>query len=80
MIIKPEVKQPATVDVIGVVRFDTVPYEAILTPTQYRYYSAYFRDGLKLADISIKYDVDITTVCRVLKSARARIIKYYEGR
>lgn len=77
---KPVLKQPETVDIISVVRFDAVPYEAILTPTQYRYYSAYFHDGLKLADISIKYDVDITTVCRVLKSARARIIKYYEGR
>lgn len=79
MIIKPEVKHPATVDVISELRFDAVPYEAILTPTQYRYYRAYFHDGLKLADISIKYDVDITTVCRVLKNARARIIKYYKG-
>lgn len=65
-------------DIAAQLRFDNVPAEIILTPKQYKYYKAYFRDGKKLADISIMYDVDITTVCRVLKSARRRLINYYE--
>lgn len=65
-------------DIAAQLRFDNVPAEIILTPKQYKYYKAYFRDGKKLADISIMYDVDITTVCRVLKSARSRMIQYYE--
>ena len=65
-------------DIAAQLRFDNVPAEVILTPKQYKYYKAYFRDGKKLADISIMYDVDITTVCRVLKSARRRMIDYYE--
>lgn len=65
-------------DIAAQLRFDNVPAEAILTPKQYKYYKAYFRDGKKLADISIMYDVDITTVSRVLKSARLRLITYYE--
>lgn len=65
-------------DIAAQLRFDNVPAEVILTPRQYKYYKAYFRDGLRMADISIKYDVDISTVCRVLKSARKRLIEYYK--
>lgn len=63
-------------DVKSQIQFDNIPYEAILTPTQYRYYMAYFRGGKSLAEISIAYGVDISTVCRVIKNARRRIIEY----
>lgn len=65
-------------DVMAAVRFDAVPYEAILTPKQYDYYRAYFREGKTLANISLMYGVDISTVCRVIKNARRRIIEYYQ--
>lgn len=48
----------------------------ILTPTQYKYYTYYLYGGIKLADISMYYDVDISTVCRTIKSARKRVIAY----
>lgn len=51
---------------------------AVLTPTQYRYYTDYLYRGLKLADISLQYDVDITTVCRTLQRARQRVLRYLE--
>lgn len=55
------------------------PYlKAILTPTQYRYYIYYMYGGLKLADIAIYFDVDISTVCRTIKNARKRILAYIE--
>lgn len=47
--------------------------QSVLTKTQYLYWIEYYINNLKLADISIKYDVHITTVCRVLKNARKRI-------
>ena len=57
------------------------PYlRAILTPTQYRYYVYYMYGGLKLVDIAMYYDVDISTVCRTIKNARKRIIAYVEQR
>lgn len=65
-------------DIAAQLRFDNVPAEIILTSKQYKYYKAYFRDGKKLADISIMYDVDISTVCRVIKSARRRLLQYYK--
>lgn len=65
-------------DVMSQVQFDAVPYEVILTPTQYNYYKAYFRGGKTLAEIADAYGVDITTVCRVIKNARRRIIDYYQ--
>lgn len=67
-------------DIAAQLRFDNVPAEMILTPKQYKYYRDYFREGMRLADISIKYDVDISTVCRVLKSARRRMLEYYNER
>lgn len=51
--------------------------ETNLTKTQYTYYMEYYDNNLTLADISIKYDVHITTVCRVLKNARRRINAAY---
>lgn len=48
----------------------------ILTTTQYKYYTEYFDNGKTLGEISIIYDVDITTVCRVIKAARRRIISF----
>lgn len=66
-------------DVMRAVRFDDCPYQAILTPRQYRYYAAYFRDGKTMQEISIENDVDISTICRVIKNARKRIIDYYKG-
>lgn len=56
-----------------------IPIEVILTPTQYRYYQSYFRDGKTMTDISIENDVNISTVCRVLKNARKRILEYCGG-
>lgn len=53
-----------------------IPYKLILTQTQYKYYLSYFVDGKSLGEISVEYDVDVSTVCRVLKSARRRIIDY----
>jgi len=44
-----------------------------LTKTQYKYWVAYYVQDLTLADISIMYDVHITTVCKVLKNARKRL-------
>lgn len=55
------------------------PYlKAILTPTQHRYYTYYMYGGLKLADIAMYFDVDISTVCRTIKNARKRILAYIE--
>lgn len=52
----------------------------ILTPTQYKYYTYYLYGGIKLADISVYFDVDISTVCRTIKSARKRVLKYLESK
>lgn len=49
-----------------------------LTKTQFKYWYEYYVNGLRLVDISIKYDVHITTVCKVLKNARVRIQAAYE--
>lgn len=64
-------------DIMSTVRFDQVPIEIILTGTQLKYYREYFKNSKSMADISIMYGVDISTVCRVLKNARKRIIEYY---
>lgn len=57
---------------------DTEYMRNILTPTQYKYYVEYCYNGMLLTDISIKYDVDVSTVCRVIKNARKRILEYLE--
>lgn len=49
--------------------------QAILTKTQYKYWVDYFDNNLTLSEISIKYNVHITTVCHTLKKARKRIIE-----
>lgn len=51
---------------------------AVLTPVQYRYYTEYIYGGSTLADISIRYDRDITTICRTIKKARQRVLQYLE--
>lgn len=51
--------------------------QSVLTKKQYIYYMEYYDNGLLLSDISLKYDVDITTVCRVLKNAKRRINAAY---
>ena len=49
---------------------------AILTPVQYRYYTGYIYAGKGLAELSIEYDRDITTICRTIKKARLRVLDY----
>ena len=49
----------------------------VLTKTQYKYWYDYIINDMTLTDISIKYDVHITTVCRVVKNARRRINAAY---
>lgn len=51
---------------------------AVLTPKQYRYYTAYLYGNQTLADISIDYDVSITTVCKTIKRARERVLQYLD--
>lgn len=51
----------------------------ILTKTQYKYWCDYYYNDMTLAEISIKYDVHITSVCHVLKNARRRFIAYERG-
>lgn len=58
---------------------DTEYMRQILTPTQYKYYVEYCYNGMLLTDISIKYDVDVSTVCRVIKNARKRMLKFFEN-
>ena len=48
---------------------------SILTKTQYKYWVEYYDNDRTLADISIMYDVHITTVCKVMKNARKRILQ-----
>lgn len=53
------------------------PYlRTILTPTQYKYYTYYIYGGIKLADIAMYFDVDITTVCHGIRRARKRVLEY----
>lgn len=47
----------------------------VLTKTQFRYWYDYYINDMKLSDISIAYDVHITTVCHVLKNARKRVLQ-----
>ena len=49
---------------------------AILTPVQYRYYTGYIYAGKGLAELSIEYDRDITTICRTIQKARLRVLDY----
>ena len=58
---------------------DTEYMRSVLTPTQYKYYVDYCYNGMLLTDISLKYDVDVSTVCRVIKNARARLLKFFEN-
>lgn len=44
-----------------------------LTKKQFLYWYDYYINNMKLADISIKYDVHITTVCKVMQNARKRL-------
>ena len=66
-----------TNDIMSAVRFEQLPLEIILTPKQIKYYTAYFRDGKTLAEISIENDVTISNVCHCIRNARRRIIEYY---
>ena len=50
---------------------------ANLTKTQYNYWYAYYVLDKTLAEISIDYDVHISTVCHVLKNARKRLNSIY---
>ena len=52
-------------------------FRLYMTKTQYKYWYDYYVNDMKLVDISIKYDVHITTVCKVLKNARQRINAFY---
>lgn len=63
----------------GCIAHDTEYMRQILTHTQYKYYVDYCYNGMLLSDISIKYDVDVSTVCRVIKNARARLLSYFEN-
>ena len=51
----------------------------VLTKTQYKYWCDYYYNDMTLAEISIKYDVHITTVCRVMKNARKRFDAFVKG-
>lgn len=53
----------------------TESIRAILTKTQYKYWVEYYKNDLSLADIALKYNVHITTVCHVMKNAQKRIVK-----
>ena len=70
-------KQLKPFDVMSAIRAEQPPLETILTPKQLKYYTAYFRDAKKMVDISIENGVDISSVCRVIRNARKRIIDYY---
>lgn len=48
-----------------------------LTKKQFLYWYDYYINNMKLADISIKYDVHITTVCKVMQNARKRLNSIY---
>lgn len=48
-----------------------------LTKTQFRYWYDYYVNDMSLADISIAYDVHISTVCHVLTNARKRLNAVY---
>ena len=48
-----------------------------LTKRQFLYWYDYYVNNMKLAEISIRYDVHITTVSKVLKNARKRLETAY---
>lgn len=56
---------------------DDVLLRNVLTPTQYKYYADYYYKRMLLCDISLKYDVSISTVCRTIKRAVKRLNNYY---
>ena len=56
--------------------------ETELTPTQNRYIKEYYFNAKTLAQIANEYSVDVSTVSRTVKRARARLIfafKYYKS-
>lgn len=55
----------------------TMQLKTILTKTQYKYWVDYFDNDMTLAEIALKYDVHITSVCHVIKNAKKRLNAEY---
>lgn len=51
----------------------TMQLKTILTKTQYKYWVDYFDNDMTLAEIALKYDVHMTSVCHVIKNAKKRL-------
>lgn len=51
----------------------------ILSEKQYRYYTAQRYEHLTILQISKKYNVSTSTVCRTIALAKTKILKYYEN-
>lgn len=51
----------------------------ILSEKQYRYYTAQRYEHLTILQISEKYNVSTSTVCRTIALAKTKILKYYEN-
>ena len=52
----------------------TMQLKTVLTKTQYKYWVDYFDNDMTLAEIALKYDVHITSVCHVIKNAKKRLL------
>lgn len=50
----------------------------ILSEKQYKYYVAQKYNHMTILQISEKYNVSTSTVCRTLALAKSKILKYYE--
>lgn len=50
----------------------------ILSEKQYKYYTAQRYEHLTILQISERYNVSASTVCRTLALAKSKILKYYE--
>ena len=55
----------------------TIQLKTVLTKTQYKYWVDYFDNDMTLAEIALKYDVHITSVCHVIKNAKKRLNMAY---
>ena len=51
----------------------------ILSEKQYKYYTAQRYEHLTILQISEKYNVSASTVCRTIALAKSKILKYYEN-
>ena len=51
----------------------------ILSQKQYNYYIAQKYEKQTILEISNRYNVSCSTVCRTLALARTKILKYYEN-